>query len=110
MENTMIQKTDLTVAKTILAQINATDYWARARWGYNSPVASNDSLTFKVNGAKVGHAYVKVTLTPLDVYKVTVFKIRRCKFEIKNTVLGEMDGIYFDSLVRVITSLIDGRE
>lgn len=108
MENTMIQKTDPTVAKTILAQINASDYWARARWGYNSPVYSNDSLSFKVNGAKVGHAWVKVTLTPSDAYTVEVYKFRKVKWDFKKTEFAKIEDVYFDSLVRVITSAIDG--
>ncbi len=104
-----MNKTSDEVARTILAQINASGYWTRARWGYNSPSYTENSLSFKVNGAKVGHAWVKITLTPMDVYTVEVFKVRRIKSApyVKRTELAMIENVYFDMLVSVVTSAID---
>lgn len=110
MENMIAEKSNPEVANTILAQINHFDRWARARWGYNNPSYNSDSLTFKVNGTKVGYAYVKITLDPSDTYTVEVFKFRKVKFDYKRTDFAKIEGVYDDMLVQVIANAIDGGE
>lgn len=99
-----------TVANTILAQIRSLSPWALGSWGYRPVSYSDNSITFKVNGRKCGHSWVKITLGSNDLYTVKIFKVRRVKFDIRETVVYEQDGIYWDSLVTVLDAEIEGRQ
>jgi hypothetical protein len=100
---------DLTVAKTILAQIRALDPMALGAWGFRDAMGDANSVTFRVNGARSGHAYVKVTLEPDDTYTVDVFRIRRVKLDIRRIEIGLKEGVYDDMLVSIIDNLVEGR-
>ena len=107
--NSVPTERDWDVANTIIKQIKATDFWFLARIGYNSPSYTKNSLTFKVRGAKVGYANVKITLNSMDTYDVEVFKVRRSKLDIKiTTVYESSEGVYFDGLVQVLKYAVDG--
>lgn len=105
----MNTETSKNIAQTIIDQIKATDFWFLARVGYNSPSFLNNTLHFKVNGSKVGYAYVSITLNSMDTYDIQVFKIRRAKFDIKKTILGTSEGIYSDGLVQALNYLVEGK-
>jgi hypothetical protein len=64
--------TDLTVAKTILAQLGGERFVMMT--GATNFVGSADSLTFKVGRNPERVTHVRVTLTPDDLYDVTFFK------------------------------------
>ncbi len=98
------------IANTILAQIKTLSPMALISWGYQAGSYSDNSITFKVKGRKSGFAWVNITLSGDDTYKVKVFKVRRVKWEIRETVVLEQSGIYFDSLVSVLDGAIEGRE
>ena len=64
--------TDLTVAKTILAQLGGERFVMTT--GAKNLVGTADSLTFKVGNNPKCVTQVRVTLTPNDLYAVTFFK------------------------------------
>lgn len=100
---------NIEIANEILKQIRAMDFWFLAAIGYNSPIAIENGVRFKVNGAKVGYAYVEIKLNGLDLYDVRVFRVRRVKFDIKVTELGNAKDIYFDNLIEILSRLVDGK-
>ena len=56
---------------------------------------AKQALTFKIGGgAKDGINYVKVTLTPMDLYDVEFFKVRGMDLAAK----GKTEGLYADQL------------
>jgi hypothetical protein len=104
MQNELVYKNpDEQVAKTIISQIKSIDFWFLASIGYNSPSFYKNSLSFKVNGSKVGHAWVKITLNSMDTYDIEVFKIRK----FKAIDLGKSEGVYSDMLVDVLKNLVE---
>jgi hypothetical protein len=64
--------TDLTVAKTILAQLGGERFVMMT--GATSFIGSADSLTFKVGSNPKRVTHVRVTLTPDDLYDMTFFR------------------------------------
>lgn len=102
--------TNVEIANEIIRQIKAIQYFFLASIGFNSPAAVENGVTFKVNGRKVGYAYVEIKLNAMDTYDVRVFKVRRVKFDIKVTELGKSQDVYSDNLVSVLSSLVDGKD
>ncbi len=47
MENNTETRTE--IASTIIAQINALDFWARARWGVKEALATEAGVQFNCN-------------------------------------------------------------
>ncbi len=85
------------VAQIILDQINATDRWARARWGVMQPLADGNTLRLNcTRGNKI-----LITLDASDTYTVKIGKVR--KFDFKT--LAEGSDIYAEDLVRITDSL-----
>lgn len=64
--------TDLTVAREILNQLGGNMF--RMMVGAHSLVGSDNSLTVGFKGSRKWNK-VKIELTPMDVYKVTFYKI-----------------------------------
>lgn len=95
------QTTDMTVANTILAQLGGNRF--RAMTGARNFVGSADTLSFHVSGkGKNGSVTaMRVTLNPLDLYTVTALRIRGTKV----TEVEVVDGVYFDQLQNVFTSM-----
>lgn len=107
-QKTMSQN-DPSVAKEILNQIKSLSPWALMSWGYSQDTYSNNSISFKVNGKKVGHAYVKISLNFMDTYDIEVFKFRKSGFDMVKKELGKSEGIYCDQLVEVLDRHIEGK-
>jgi hypothetical protein len=88
--------TDLTVAKTILAQLGGGRFVAMT--GAKNLAGDSNGLSFRLPGAggfcKNGINAVRITLTPSDLYDVEYMRIRGTKV----TVVERVEGIYFDSL------------
>lgn len=89
------------IAKTILKQLGGNKFTVMT--GAKNYVAHKDALSFrlpgngKLNGKTVN--YVKITLTPLDLYDVEFGYIRGMNYKVLKTV----EGIYFDMLQDVFT-------
>lgn len=104
-------KTDLEVANTILAQINALDFWARARWGVQMTLGGENELRLILaRGVKI-----IITLTPADTYTVAMFKppcrktrkaIAAGKDVYTPVLVSEVEHVYADTLVRVIEKMV----
>lgn len=84
------------IAKTILQQLGGNKFTVMT--GAKNYVAQQDGLSFRLPGnAKYKGKtvnYVKITLTPMDLYDVEFGYIRGMKYTVLNTV----EGIYFDML------------
>lgn len=94
---TTTQTTEPTIAKTILNQINAADFWARARWGVKHAQGMERGLWLEcTRGNKI-----LVTLDPSDTYTIEVGKVRSFAFVAKDT----MSDVYADTLVQAIDHL-----
>ena len=96
--NTSTATETLNIAQTILDQINASDFWARARWGVKQSLATETGLQMNcTKGIKI-----IVTLDPSDTYSIQVGRLVR-KFDW--SVKGEAEGIDADNLTRMIDGL-----
>lgn len=95
--------TDMTVAKTILAQIKTIDKWALGAWGAKDMVAGDNILQFKVNCPKLKHGKVRIEYEyGKDLYKVRFVKTRGVKFLVDETV----ENVYAEDLVNVIDNRV----
>ncbi len=94
------------IAATILAQINAGDFWARARWGVKQMVATEHTpqgagrpqpglLLNCTRGIKI-----LVTLAPSDTYTVELGRLGRETFDLR--VEGRAEDVYAEDLARAI--------
>lgn len=104
----------LAIASTITQQINAVDFWARARWGYREPMALDCGLRFRATGAAVKRALVYVHLDQAtDSYTVELYRIEKqpivpgskIKFD-QSVLVSRDDGIQWDTLAPVIDQLL----
>lgn len=91
----------MTVAKTIVQQINATDFWARARWGVKQALALG-SGTSGVQFSCTKGIKIRVVLDPSDTYSVEIGRVRRSRSGWTYTKHYEMSDVYADVLVQVI--------
>jgi spore coat polysaccharide biosynthesis protein SpsF (cytidylyltransferase family) len=70
--------------------------------GSTNFVVGDDVLTFKVgSGAAKGIKYVKITLTPMDVYKVEFVKVKR---DLTLVVVACHEMVYDDMLQDIFTA------
>jgi len=92
-QNKENKMSDLTVAKTIAKQMGGTRKLSMFV-GATSFGGEENALSFRFKGSKKANM-VKVTLTPLDLYKVEFSKI--VKYEQKE--IATFDGIYCDGLI-----------
>ena len=93
---------DMTIAKTILSQIKAIDYWAMGAWGAKNLVAKKDGLQFKSSGMVKWKGIVQVIYDEvLDLYNLEFGRIRKYEYKIDK----KIEGVYVDQLVE----LIDGQ-
>lgn len=83
------------VAKTILEQLGGNKFIVMT--GAKAFIGSKTGLSFKLPGknfCKHDINYVKITLTPADLYDV---EYSRCR-GLKITTVAKVEGIYFDQL------------
>jgi hypothetical protein len=87
------------IAKTILQQIKATDFWALGAWGAKEMVAMKDGLKFKTSGMVKWKGYVYIQYdNGMDLYNVIFAKIRKMEWKEEK----RLDGVYVDQLVEII--------
>ena len=89
--------TDMTVSKTILAQLGGQRFIAMT--GANSFTGSTSTLTFRLPKNSKGVKGVRITLDPTDTYTVEFLAMR--KFEV--VMLAKCEGVYCDMLREVFT-------
>lgn len=91
--------TDMTVAKTILAQIKALDKWAIGAWGVKDLVGGENYLAFKTSGMVKWKGYVKIEYDyGADLYNIEFYRIRKMEVKVDKRV----EGVYADMLVEII--------
>src|SRR4051812_47451723 len=87
------------IARTIINQINALDFWARARWGVKQMLALGpDTVGVQFNCTK--GIKIRIVLDASDTYSVEIGRLRGASYTKKD----EASDVYADSLVRVIDS------
>jgi len=103
------------IANTIIAQINAGDFWARARWGVRVMIATERAYGEGLgrDGASVvvrpglmlccnRGIKIIVTLDPSDTYSIELGRMGRGAKRFDFRVEGEATEVYADDLARVI--------
>jgi hypothetical protein len=93
----------MTIAKTILAQIKALDFWALGAWGAKELVAMNDGLKFKTSGMVKwkGYVYVKYNYGT-DLYDIEFFRVRSAQIKMDKSV----QGVFVEDLVETINAQV----
>lgn len=91
--------TDKTVANTILQQLGGNRFITMT--GAKHFICDNHMLAFQLPNrfAKDGINGVRITLTPMDLYKMEFIKVGKCKL----TTVKEYDGVYDDMLQDLFT-------
>lgn len=86
------------IAQTIISQINALDFWARARWGWKQSLALGpDRAGVQFNCTR--GIKIIVVLDPSDTYSI---EIGRLKGRFDYNKKAELSDIYAEDLVRII--------
>lgn len=87
------------IARTILNQINALDFWARARWGWKQSLALGpDVAGIQFNCTK--GIKIRVVLDASDTYSIEIGRLRGATYR-KH---AELSDVYAEDLVRIIDS------
>jgi hypothetical protein len=87
---------DLTIAKTILEQLGGNRFVVMTGARNISGSEKDKSLSFKLPMKTKNQCnYVRITLTPSDLYSVEFLSIRGTSFKVKGTV----DDVYCDQLL-----------
>lgn len=93
----------MTIAREILNQIKALDFFAMGAWGAKDLVAMDDGLKFKTSGMTPwkGHVYIKYN-AGTDLYDIEFFRIR--KLEVKTD--KKIVGVFVEDLVKTIDKFV----
>lgn len=102
------------IAKTIIEQIKATDFWALGAWGARNYISLPEEkkdfgtvlggLQFDVSGRKLQRGgKVIVYLMSNDTYRVRVIKIHGSKI----TEVKTVNEVYCDGLIEIIDNIIE---
>ena len=86
------------IAQTILSQLGGNRFAMMT--GSKNFIAGENSLSMKLSRNSSGANYLRITLTPMDVYKMEFISIRGTSMKTKH----EFDDIYNDQLVSVFES------
>ena len=86
------------MAKYIMS-ILKTQLMVMFSWGFNSPVAIQNGLRFKVQGFKFKGVVEVVYNEGRDLFDVSFIK--------RNKVVKSIDGVYFDMLVDTIDDFVE---
>ena len=99
--------TDLTIANTIIDQINTIDYWARARWGVTGgkgmrPIGLENGVKFKSRGMVKWKGWVTITLNGMDLYDIEFSRIYAGEHKIDKVVID----VFVEDLVKIIDAQV----
>ena len=100
---TIERKTDLTIAKTIMAQIKTIDRMALMAWGAKNFIGSEDGIAFDVNGPK-HRGRITIKLNDMDLYDIQAGHMNRRTFDW--IVDAEESDVYVEDLVRFLDGII----
>jgi len=92
---------DLTVAKTIMAQLGGGRF--KVMTGAKNFAGTNNSLSFRFPSRK-GANSCHIELTPLDLYNVSFYRIRRSKGVPESKLVASHEGVYSDALQSIFTN------
>jgi hypothetical protein len=94
-----MEKTDLTIAKTILQQLGSRRFTVMT--GASGFVGHKDGLAFKLPSrfATDGINYIRIYLTPMDTYDLEFGKICGTTY----SQMKKIDGVYVDDLLQIIS-------
>jgi hypothetical protein len=84
--------TDMTVARTILDQLGGERFVAMT--GATNFVSTEDGLTFKLGANPKRVSYVRVTLTPADLYAVSFFRVGRAPRIESDVYCSMLEGVF----------------
>ncbi|MCM3405495.1 hypothetical protein [Cytobacillus oceanisediminis] len=97
----------MSVAKTILRQIQAQDPHALMAWGANRFIGTKNGVSFHIRTPKYKKGvHVKITLNDYDTYDIEVIRISGVTREVIDT----QNGVFCDMLIDSLDSLIDEKE
>lgn len=86
------------IAQTIINQINALDFWARARWGWKESLALGpDTVGVQFNCTK--RIKIRIVLDSSDTYSIEIGRLKGRFDYVKH---AELSDIYAEDLVRII--------
>jgi hypothetical protein len=86
------------IARTIIQQINALDFWARARWGWKESLALGpDTVGVQFNCNK--KIKIRIVLDASDTYSIEIGRLKGRFDYVKHV---ELSDIYAEDLVRII--------
>ena len=98
--NTTTTETKPTVAETTFNQINALDFWARARWGVKKAI--NDGITLRLQCAR-GRRILVTLDEGSDTYTITMGYVTK---DFRFVELGQEGETYAEDLVKTIDRMI----
>lgn len=89
------------IARTILKQIKAADFWALGACGARQYVALDNGVQFRVTiTSPRTHHKIRIHLNAMDTYDVERIKIKRGSYEV--IIEESAEGIYADQLAGVV--------
>lgn len=92
------QEQNIEVANTMIAQLGGNRF--KVMTGAKNFTAGDNTLTFKVGSNAKGVTHVRVTLTPMDDYRMEFLAVRGTTVKTKST----EDGVYCDTLAKTFTA------
>jgi len=93
----------MTIANTIVNQINAIDSRAVWAWGAKEFINMGDGLKFKTSGMVKWKGYVYIKLNEgTDLYDIQFARIRKYEWKIDK----ELNGVFAEDLVSVIDNKV----
>lgn len=90
---------NLAVAQEILRQLGGRKFIAMT--GCKDFVGRSDSLQFKFRNSRNDYKAIRITLTPMDVYKIEFFKWDKITDANASEPVETIDDVYCDNLVEI---------
>lgn len=93
----------MTIAKTILQQLKALNFWALGSWGAKNLTAHAKGLSFKTSGSVKWKGVVTITLDEgKDLYVVKFSRLRKL-----NVIVDDLiEDVHVEDLIRIIDSRV----
>ena len=93
----------MTIAQTILDQINCIDRMAMPAWGATELTDMRDGLQFKTTGMTPFKGFVYIQYKPCpDLYNITFLQVRKGEVKIRKITVD----VYAEDLVRTIDEFV----
>ena len=93
----------MSIARTIVSEINVIDPWALPAWGAKEVVLMNDGLKFKTSGSVGWKGYVYIQYDyGRDLYNIVFARIRKLTWVVEE----KIEQVYVKDLVRIINEKV----